>query len=159
SKQFRTIGAVMSSKRGPFAKIKSGNVTIPIYRVGNKGYTEFRVVWYDADRKRRQKAFADEAEARKQAGSINATLMGGDIKAVNLTEQDRFVYLDAVNALIGLDTPLNDAAKAYAGAVKRLSGVPLAEAVNFYVKHNAGLESRTVSEVVQELIKSKRSPA
>ena len=81
----------MSTRREPFAKVKSGNVSIPIYRVENKGYSEFRVVWYDAERKRRQKAFVDETEPRRYAGTVNATITAGDIKTVTLTEQDRFV--------------------------------------------------------------------
>jgi hypothetical protein len=55
-------------KRGPFAAVKSGNVTIPIYRVRNGDYDEFRVVWRDNKNVRKQKSCADEAEARRFRG-------------------------------------------------------------------------------------------
>ena len=103
-----------SKRRGPFAKVKSGSITIPIYRVENKGYTEFRVVWYDADRRRRQKAFADESEARRHAVSVNATITRGDIKNITLAEKDRFAYLEAIEAIKGLNVSLNAAASDYA---------------------------------------------
>jgi len=30
-----------SKQRGPWAKVKNGLVTVPIYRIENRGYTEF----------------------------------------------------------------------------------------------------------------------
>lgn len=148
----------MKKKRGPFCTVKSGNVSVPIYRVENKGYAEFRVVWYGDDRKRRQKAFADEAEARKHAASINATITSGDIKGLVLSENDRLVYQNALAALAGLNIPLDQAAREYAAAMKRLGAVTLKESVDFYAKHNGGLEKRTVGQVVQELLHAKRNP-
>jgi integrase len=149
----------MSKKRGPFCIVKSGNVPIPIYRIDNKGYAEFRVVWRDAQNKRCQKAFADEAEARQHAGGVGASINSGDIKTVTLSDADRHTYLDALAAITGLNTPLNRAAYDYADAVKRLGPVSLKEAVNFYLKHNAGMEVRTVTQVFNEFVTSKRTPS
>src|SRR5436190_8463140 len=123
-----------------------------------RGYTEFRVVWYDADRRRRQKAFADESEASRHASGVNAIITSGDIKTISLSEKDRFVYLEAVESLKGLDVPLNTAAADYALNLKRLGAVSLKEAVEFFLKHNAGIQSKTVSEVVAEFIQSKQTP-
>jgi integrase len=158
SKQFHTISVMKLKTRGPYRIIKNGNVSVPIYRIQNKGYTEFRVVWYDADRKRRQKAFADESEASRHASGVNATITSGDIKTITLSEKDRFSYLEAVEALKELNVPLNAAAADYAANVKRLGAVTLKEAVDFFLKHNAGIEPKTVAQVVSEFIESKHAP-
>src|SRR5436190_303305 len=98
-------------------KVKSGNTSIPIYRSRTaKGYTEFKVVWYDAERKRRFKTFADFGEAKKHACGVNAAIGSGDIKALMLTNEDRIVYLRAKEALAAIGTALDSAAAEYAQA-------------------------------------------
>lgn len=148
----------MKKKRGPFCTVKNGNVSVPIYLVENKGYREFRVAWYPEPGKRRLKAFAQEAEARRFAGGVSSTITSGDIKGLVLTENDRLVYQNALAALYGTGTPLDQATRDYAAAVQKLGKVTLKEAVDFYVKHNAGLEKRSVEQVVQELIRTKQHP-
>ena len=52
--------------------VKSGNTTIPIYYSKTaRGYDEFKVVWYDAERKRRFKTVSDfeEAKSMRQAST------------------------------------------------------------------------------------------
>jgi hypothetical protein len=141
-------------------RVKVGNVTIPIYFTKtSRGYDEFKVVWKLADGKRQFKTFADFAEAKKHANNINAAISSGDIKATVLTDKDRHTYLDALEALKGHPVPLNIAIRDYADAVKRLGAVPLKDAVSFYLKHNAGVQTRTVEQVFTEFVASKRSPA
>src|ERR1041385_2981280 len=95
-------------------KVKSGNTSIPIYRSQTaKGYTEFKVVWYDAERKRRFKTFADFGEAKKHACGVNAAIGSGDIKALMLTNEDRILYVRAKDALKDTPATLDIAAAEY----------------------------------------------
>ncbi|MGZ8900255.1 MAG: hypothetical protein ACXW3Z_09185 [Limisphaerales bacterium] len=122
-------------------------------------HDEFKVVWRDAERKRRFKTFGDFDDAWKFAGNVNAAINSGDIQATVLKNADRHTYLDALEALKDLPVPLNIAVRQYADSVKRLGAVSLNDAVNFYLKHNAEVESRTVKEVFTEFVGAKRSPA
>jgi hypothetical protein len=112
-------------------KVKSGNTTIPIYRSKTRGYEEFKVVWYDADRKRRFKTFADFEDARKHAQNVNAAICSGEINTVTLTNDDRLIYLRAKNSLSEMGVPLDTAAAEYADARRELKGVALLDAVPF----------------------------
>src|SRR2546421_1622539 len=95
-------------------KVKSGNTTIPIYRTQtSRGYEEFKVVWYGADRKRRFKTFADFEDARNYASRINAAIGSGEINAVTLSNDERLVYLRAKDTLAEIGTPMDIAAAEY----------------------------------------------
>jgi len=90
-------------------KIKSGNASISIYQIENKGYQEFKVVYYDAERKRRFKTCAEFADAKKFAENVTATIGNGEISALTLTNTDRLLYLRAVDSLRGTGFPLDSA--------------------------------------------------
>jgi len=147
------------NSKGPYCTVKTGNISIPIYRTeSTKGYTEFRVLWYDADRKRHQKVFSTEADARQHAEGVNATITSGDIKNLVLSEKDRFAYLEAIESLRAVNVPLNTAAADYASCLQRLNGVSVKEAVDFFLKNNASLQPKTVRDVVDEFILSREAP-
>src|SRR5688572_28486460 len=115
--------------------VKSGNTTIPIYYSKTaRGYDEFKVVWYDTERKRRFKTISDFEEAKKHAASVNATIANGDIKALTLSNEDRIIYLRARDAVARLGTPLDLVAHEYVEARKLLDAVPLLDAVRDYLK-------------------------
>lgn len=131
-------------------QIRHGSVTIKIYRTATKSGTVFTVAWYVA-RKRFRQAFADLDEARRFANLKAREIAHGDAAALRLTSDDRLTYLRAVEALEGLEAPLDEVARHYADAMAKLGNTPLAEAISFYVKRNpAKLPVRRVSEVVDE---------
>src|SRR5437667_7947184 len=106
----------------------------------------------------RQK-FSDLAKARPEAGLITIKLANGEAEALKLTGGDRADYVRAMQKLREWkpDADLNLAITDYVAVMRRLpENVSLNEAVEFYLKrHPIGLPSKTVREVVDELIESK----
>jgi integrase len=143
-------------------KVKSGNVEIPIYRVdrekGGNPYTEFKVVWYGSDRKRRFKTFADFQQAKTHAGNINASINRGDIKSLTLTGDEMLIYGRAKESLHGLGCTLDHATAEYAHAMKLLDGLNFREAVQTFAATHKGVVSKTVQSVVDEFLLEKTKP-
>lgn len=138
--------------------IKSGNVTIRIYKVDTaKGYTEYKLAYYAPDGKRKFQSFADYADARKRADKVVGTLSGPDAHALTVSADDRLVYLRAVEALKPLGVPLDVAVAEYARARAVLGTVPIADAASYYARNCLGLRPVTVEEAVDELIASKET--
>lgn len=138
----------------PVVITKQGR-TVKIYRVTRAtGYPEFKLAYY-AEGKRLFKTFADYSDALAAANTVKATLAKGDTQALTLTSQDRLAYLRAVDALKGLDVPLDVAAVHYADAKRRLGQHSLKDAVTFYLRTQAGTVEKPVSEVVAEFIRQK----
>jgi hypothetical protein len=73
STQFPHNLAMSGPKKFP-VEIHNKNVTLKIYRVENKGYAEFRLVWYDTEGKRRIRSFADFDQAEREAHQLTASL-------------------------------------------------------------------------------------
>src|SRR2546429_4486230 len=134
-------------------KVRKGNTTLTIYyrtsTKNGKAYDEFKLVYRDADGKRRFESFADYADARNRADAVNATLSKGDIQAISLTNEDRLVYLRAVDSVKPTGLALDIAAAQFAEAHKRLGGRSPLDAVDFFTKRNPSkLPSKTVAEAV-----------
>ncbi len=141
-------------------RVKSGNVTIPIYRSQtSRGYVEYKAVWTDAERKRRFKTFADFSEAKKYAESVNAAIGSGEINAITLTNDDRLVYLRARTALDGTGVALDFAASEYANAIKQIGSAKFRDAIAFYAKVHRGVQTKTVAVVVGEFLAEKEKPS
>ena len=137
-------------------KVRKGNTTLTIYRTAStkngKTYDEFKLVYYDAEGKRRFESFSDFGDARTRADNVTATLSKGDIKTLTLTDNDRLVYLRAVENITPTGLALDIAAAQFAEAHRRIAGRSLLEAVDFFVKRNpARLPSKTVEEAVKEI--------
>jgi hypothetical protein len=66
--------------RGPYCKIKNGNVSVPIWR-SEQGLHRLRVVWYDAERKRRQRAIGDEAEVWPNSKKLSSAILRSFVAA------------------------------------------------------------------------------
>lgn len=159
---FRTIphNREMSLPKDWPYQVKSGNAVIPIYHSKtSRGYDEFKVVWYDANRKRRFKTFADFEEAKKHAANINAAIGNGEISAITLSNDDRLIYLRAKDALHGSGTSLDVAAAEFAYAVKRIGAARVREAVDYFARIHTGVNSRPVKEVVDQFLAEKEKPS
>lgn len=143
-------------------RLKSGNnstISLPIYRVPNGEYVEYRLAWYDTDRKRKLKSFADFHDAKTFGESVLAKIGNGEIAALTLTNEDRLIYLRACEAVRPLGLSLDTAAQDYAAAVKALDGKPLQEAVKYYLRMHVqtnGGPPKSVADVVALLVEEKR---
>lgn len=137
--------------------IKEGSVSVKIYRTPTKGCESFTLTFYqDGVRKRRTHANLQAAkeEARlvsRRLGSVNADVL-------TLDSADRAAYLRARQLLDPLGASLEVAAAQYAHALQHLGEVPLAQAVEYYLKqHPSKIVSRMVKEVVAEMLQFKKS--
>ncbi len=135
--------------------IKKGNSSVKIYRAANKGYEDYKVVFYDGEGKRRFKTFANYADARAKANDVNASVASGDIGALTLSNQDRTIYLRAIESLRPTGIALDTATMEYAEAKKILGVLSLKEAAAHYTKTHHSIQRKTVPEVVAELINEK----
>src|SRR5436189_2589200 len=92
-------------------KVRKGNTTLTIYyrtsTKNGKAYDEFKLVYRDADGKRRFESFSDYAEARNRADAVNAALSKGDIQAITLTSDERLSWLRAVASANAIGLPVD----------------------------------------------------
>lgn len=152
----------MSKRTGPYKRVKVGNVTIPIYRTANpkaEAGFEFKVAYYQHDgdgKTRRIKTFADVAKAEKFAENVNAAITKGDSNTLTLTGDEFLAYRDAVNSLPA-GVRLTTAVHEYAAAIKKLKDVPLAVAIEGYLKAFAKMRKKNVQSIVDELVEFKRT--
>ena len=143
-------------------EIKRGNVTVKIYsganRVADKVYPQFTLVYYDGSQRKKVR-FADLGEAKREAELVATKLANRENEVLRLTSTDRAVYVQAVTLLRPLDVPLNVAVLEYVSTLKGLpEGATLKEVVDFFKKRNpARLEKRTVQQVVDEMLATKRA--
>ena len=145
----------MSKAKFPIV-INRGSVSVKIYHTPTRRWDAFTVVHYQ-DGKRKRSLFADLNVARTEAEMVATRLGNTDADVLTLTSADRAAYIRAREALDAVGIPIESAAVEMAQAARRLQGVPLARAVDFYLqRHPVGMKPRTVPEVVAELIEAKK---
>lgn len=145
----------MSTPKFPVT-VKRGSASVKIYRGENKGYPVFTMAYHDGAERRRE-TFTSFDEAKLEAEAVATKLCRGELDVLTLTSADRLLYVRATEALKPTGIPLDTAVADFAMAHKRLTGTPLQEAVEFYVKrHPQGQPKKTVTEVVEELIIHRR---
>jgi len=173
------------TKRKPFAVVKVGNVSLPIYRHANiiperdaekkiiygppdakgerRALVKYRsdvytLAYYEGSKRVRQK-FSDLEKAKREAESAALKIGEGEVEALKLRGHDRTDYVRAMQKLREwkLDADLYLAVTEYVAAMQRLPvNTSLKEVVDFFVKrHPIGLPSKTVRDVVDELVESK----
>ena len=121
----------------------------------DRGRDRFTVSYHEGTR-RTLKQFADLDDARKEAGIVAAKLNAGQGSALELTGKDRDAYLHALDKLKALKIGLVPAIDEYIEAKKW--DVPLATAARAYHdSHAATIVTKTVQEVVDELLATKRT--
>jgi len=157
---FRTL-FTMKPVKFPFRK-RSGNTKVTVYRHANPlrpDGVEFKVAFYDAEGKRRFASFTDFDSAHAKAKEILALAARGELEAIKLTRVDLADYTKARRLLAPLGVSMAEAAVEYAKArnILRDCGVSVLEAVQWYAdRHQVGIVSRPVQEVVAEMIERKR---
>jgi integrase len=137
-------------------EVKRGSVSVKIYKTPTRGWDAYTVVHYQ-DGKRVRTAFADLDKARTEAEVVATRLGNVEADVLTLTSSDRAAYLRARAVLDPVGLPIEAAAIEMAEATKRLRGVSLSRAVDFYLlRHPIDMIPRTVPEVVEELMALKQ---
>src|SRR5437016_655529 len=75
-------------------KVRHGSVTVPVYRTPTKGRDLYTVSYY-LHGKRQRRTFADFAEAKQEAENAAFKIANGEVNALTLRDEDKFVYLRA----------------------------------------------------------------
>ena len=151
-------------RRRVAVRFKRGNSTVTIYKADRKKnghlYREFKLAYYNEIGKRTLQSFNSFKKARNAADNVNVSLMKGEVKSLVLSNDDKVVYLRALKALKPTGTALDVAAYLFAELVKVLGGASPLEAARYYIhRHPAKLPRKTVQEVVEEFIDSRRGRA
>lgn len=141
--------------------VKEGNASCTIYRNANRkresGH-DYKLAYYDVDGKRRFRSFETYAKAKAAADGIIEKATRGELDTIDMDKATILAYSRAVHALRPFNVGVDRAAEEFARCLELLGGkaTPL-EAVRYYCrKHPRELPSRTVAQVVDELIKEKR---
>lgn len=146
----------MTTRQKP-VKVKKGSVEVRIYRREKEGRVYYQIADYSSG-KRRFKNCSDLAEAKREAISIAEKLSRGEAAALELTNEDRSVYVRALSNLKPTGITLDVATHNYAEACKILGGDWIIEAAKFYKKRNlTKIPPKPIQEVVEEFIASKKS--
>lgn len=146
----------MGRRKKP-VRVKRGNVTVRIYHVKTHGSDSYQVADYSGGT-RKLRSFATMSAARKEAELIARRLSKGDGDVLALRSADRAAYLRAIEVLRPTGVPIELAAVLFADAHQKLGGRSLAEAIDFFIKHNAtALPQKAVAEVYRELVAAKRA--
>ncbi len=141
--------------------VSVGNVTVRIYRrdrqtTTGKSRTVYEVADYSTG-KRRLRGFTDHKEATTEARRIARTLGNGNAQAAMLRNADAASYGRALELLRPTGVKLEVAAAAFAEAFKLLEGNAILEAARFFKAHRPALARRSVAEVAEEFMASKRN--
>lgn len=141
----------------------------------HKEYESFLIEYYvGGERKRARRSTHEKAVAKAQ--EIGVKLLNHDIESLQITGADRRAYLSARENLRGIEKSLEHATKEfadafkilhplgisllaavsqYADALRRLKGIPLPTAIEFFERHGAEIKAKkTVPEVITELVAS-----
>jgi len=143
-------------------EVKQGNVTLKIYpcthKKKGKEYASYRLVYYGGDGGRRFETFGDYADAKTRADKVKASLSKGDVQVFTLTNEDKLIYLRAVQNVKEIGLPLDIATAQLAEIHRRLAGrCPLEAADYFNRRHPTKVSTKTVTEIVAELVAAKKA--
>lgn len=146
----------MKGKPKKFIAVKRGSTTVKVYPSRNGKYRFFTVCYYQEGRRVR-KNYTLKAKAMAEAEQVVDKLHTGELQALRLTDQDRTVYVAAVERASSVNKRLDSAVNEYADALKELEGSgTILEAVRFFKRHHTKVQSKRVADVVAELLEAKK---
>jgi integrase len=140
-------------------KVTEGGVSAKIRKITQSKNGRLYVI-YVADYvllgKRKQVGRSTFEEAKQVALNACRQIANGSQVSLTLANDDRLKYLRAVESLKPVGVELDVAVLEYVAAKANLpDGVTLKEAVDFYRRRHVPLETRTVQEVVDEMLTAK----
>jgi hypothetical protein len=128
---------------------------IRVHYTPNKGRDYHTLSFYDEYGKRQRRMFPDRSIAEAEAAKLRRKIDNGVLPGLLLNGRERLIYERALETArttgLDLDTLTKDAAEARAV----LRTVSLTDAARFYVDYQAKLITKTVSEVVAELVEDR----
>ena len=144
-----------SGKRGPFAEIKHGSATVPIYCHQEKGRDRFTVAFY-RNKQRVRRTFVTLEAAKHEARLAAQKIQEGLGITNDLRPHEREAYLAAGNVLAELDVPLLSAVQEYAKCRQRLGHIPLLTAVEEFLRRSRDVQvGAKVPDIIEEFLKAK----
>ena len=139
-------------KAGPYATVKFGSASVPIYLLESNGRRRFILAHY-RDGKRMRQSFTDLAAAKKEALFVAQRIQSGMQHVTDLKPYERDSYAKAVELLGELKLPLVAAVEDYIQARKLAESESLTSMATDYRKFFKPLTRRIlVPELVVELI-------
>ena len=145
-------------KKTEFPKVvRVGQTKATIYKTPSHGCDSYTVVWY-VGAVRNRKAFAElelaEAHAQSQVNSLSL----GEAEIIRLSGEERLAYVRAREAVKEFGLALDTAASEYRDAKRLIRGRSLVEVARYYAAQRLlDLPAKTVTEVYQEMLQTKRS--
>ena len=142
--------------RGNSAKlVTSGSAVVKIYGRAPGPYT---IAWRESAGGARKRAMrASLKAAKKFAESLADNIANGQTAMNQFGEDDRASYLRSVQILRPTGKALELAASEYAEACAQLAGVPLAEAVKFFLENRPrGFIPRPIPDLVEQFLAEKQ---
>ena len=137
--------------------IKRGSAQVKIYKALSHGSDSFVLSFYQ-DRKRMRRSFSSFEKAKIEAEAVACRLGSVDSAVLKLTGADLSAYQRARQCLDPLGIAIEVAAVEFSDAKKKLAGVPLSQAIEFYLKrHQKKIEPRSVQSVVDDFILAKEA--
>ena len=144
----------MSKPKFPIS-VKRGHITVKIYKTPSRGCAAYTVVHY-LGKQRQRSYFSDLGKAQTAAETTANSLSTGELKVLELKNDDRLGYIRAMEILKFTGLPLEVVAMRFAEAFKILDGRDIVEAARFFAKrHPSMMPQKTVPEVVKDLLEAK----
>lgn len=135
--------------------IKKGYATVKIYRVKNREKVIYTLA-YASHNGRVRENVTDLAEAKRKAASIAAKLTREEAHVLELTGEDKQIYVSARNAVASTGVGLDVAARQFAAAYEILGRDAIVEAARHFKKVvDVDLSSVSVAEAVEKFYSAK----
>ncbi len=137
--------------------IKRGGSAVKIYRAKHRKSHVYQTIhWLGGKQMRR--TFAAFNDAKVHAEEQAALLHAGQYNIAQMHSDDRHTFNAAVRLLAPLDVPLLDAVREYVATAKALptGASMLAAAKDYARRHPENTPTKTVNEVIAELLAAKK---
>ncbi len=135
--------------------IKVGHTIVKIYHSINRMRDSYSVVHYLGN-KRIRKNFTNLDLATTSAQAIANQISNGEVRVLELKNEDQFAYARAMQSLAPTGVPIDIAASHFAEAFAILGADRLVEAARFFKKHHpTNTPAPKVPKVFKELLESK----
>jgi integrase len=145
----------IKSPKGFPLTVKRGSVSVRIYYTPNRGRDCFTVSYCNPTRKR--KTFAELEPAKLEAERIATQLATGAVDLTKISSADWACYIRAKQLADSISVPLDSVAAILVEATKRLGSIPLATAIEYFLKkHPKDLQPRLIQDVITEMLEFKR---
>jgi integrase len=135
--------------------VKVGSVSVKIYPGTSRGYPFYTLAYY-IGKERKRETFADFSKAKVRAHQVAVDTAKGRIPSLELTNSDRESYLHALSLLRPTGIPLGSAVEEFVAARSLLDGESLVPVVKEHLQRHRKISPRSVTEIVDEMLKAKQ---